>query len=533
MTHPLRLLHLFGTHTIGEKQRGRIGMLKNLFRIPSSFESDDDRRKRILNFLLIAFIGLAFFIIGLTIFLKITCQCPSQDDAWQMVIVSALTIVVNGILLIANRWSKMSGWLGSLIFVVFLVLAMTQLDKPSELYAGSSMIVWMLPIMIGSLVLRPSAGFFLAGFISALIFFFAPRMAGDPPNYYSMLALFTVALLCWLVMKLLNQSIHDARHQAANIEAILNTVTDGVLVLDLQGNYISANRALLKMIPEDKLKEINNKPLEETLEWKHTVFSVTASLIPGEGTVVVFRDETRRHETDRAKDALLATASHELRTPLGSIMNYIELLLMLTEMGRVNTERFTTYLMRAHENSHRLLGLVNNILDQAQLQAGALDLKLERCNLPALFEKSRQLLANQTKEKNISYSLTIAPEIPEEIMGDFERLHQVLHNLIGNAIKFTNKGGVQVTVSLPRQDTLSIEVADTGPGIPKEQLPDIFEVFRRGSNYAQREHQGAGLGLSITRELIHRMGGEITVVSNLGVGSVFTVSLPLQLPPSE
>jgi len=99
--------------------------------------------------------------------------------------------------------------------------------------------------------------------------------------------------------------------------------------------------------------------------------------------------------------------------------------------------------------------------------------------------------------------------VPAEITGDPERLHQVLMNLIGNAIKFTNQGGVKVKVSLPQEEMLSIEVADTGPGIPDEQLPDIFEVFRRGSNYAQRERQGAGLGLSITKEIITRMGGEI------------------------
>jgi signal transduction histidine kinase len=400
-------------------------MLKNLFHIPSTFGSDDYRRKRFLNILLVAFI------------------------------VALLTVI----------------------------LALLLKDATT-----------VRPLVI------------------AIV----------------MITLFAIALLCWLAMSIANQAIRDARRQTATFETILNSITDGVLVLDLHGRVISANRALVKKIPEDKLREeMNSKPLEETLQWKHTVFSVTASAIPGVGSVVVFRDETRRHETERAKDALLATASHELRTPLGAVMNYLELLVMLSEMGQVNTAKFQEHLTRALENCKRLLNLINDILDQAQFQAGVLELKQQIFNLPALLDKSRQILDALLTEKGLSYELSIAPGVPAEISGDPDRMHQVLLNLVGNAVKFTNQGGIKVNVSLPRKDTLSIEVADTGPGIPDEQLPDIFEPFRRGSNYAQREHQGAGLGLSIAREIVARMGGEISVSSVLGVGSTFVVSLPL------
>jgi signal transduction histidine kinase len=114
-----------------------------------------------------------------------------------------------------------------------------------------------------------------------------------------------------------------------------------------------------------------------------------------------------------------------------------------------------------------------------------------------------------------------------EICGDPNRLNQVLVNLIGNAIKFTNEGGIKVNVSTPTKEKLSIQVADSGLGIPPEQLPDIFEAFRRGSNYIHRERQGAGLGLSIAKEIITRMGGEISVASEPGQGSIFTVLLPM------
>lgn len=532
MANLLRQINPFGVYATSDGRRRRHAMLKDLFSIPSSLESDDERRKRLLNILLLVFIALAFAAMLLTFLLNV-CNCLSPDKTLIAVVIATLTIVLNSSLFIFNLSPKMPGWLGGGIFVSFLTASLALLGLSPDLYAGSGLIVWLLPMMVASLLLRPFAGFIIAGIASTLTFFFSLQFGVQPLTYYAILALFMAALFCWLLVKLLNQSLNDVRRQSANIEAILDTVTEGVLILDPQGNYVSANRALLKMIPEDKLREINNKPLEETLEWKHTVFSVTASLIPNAGSVVVFRDETRRHETDRAKDALLATASHELRTPLGSVMNYIELLMLMIDLGKVSTDKFATYLKRAHENSLRLLGVINNIIDQAQLQAGVLDLKRERCNLPQLLEKNRQLLSSQIREKNLLYALIMVPGVPEEIISDSERLHQVLNNLIGNAIKFTHRGGVTVTVSLPHKDTLSIEVADTGPGIPEEQLPDIFEVFRRGSNYAQREHQGAGLGLSIVKELVNRMDGQVSVVSTMGIGSVFTVSIPLILPTNE
>jgi signal transduction histidine kinase len=197
-------------------------------------------------------------------------------------------------------------------------------------------------------------------------------------------------------------------------------------------------------------------------------------------------------------------------------------------MGKINTDEFNQHIARALENVKRLQGLVNDILDQAQIQAGVLNLKNDMFDLRSLVEKAYQLLEMLLKEKNLSYELTIAPDVPLEVRGDANRLNQVLVNLIGNAIKFTTEGGIKVNVSMPVKEKLSIQVADSGPGIAPEQLPDIFEAFRRGSDYIHRERQGAGLGLSIAKEIITRMGGEISVSSELGQGSIFTVLLPMK-----
>lgn len=133
------------------------------------------------------------------------------------------------------------------------------------------------------------------------------------------------------------------------------------------------------------------------------------------------------------------------------------------------------------------------------------------------------------QKKKLSYELSIAPQVPAQVRGDAGRLQQVLVNLIGNAVKFTEHGGVTVRVSTAGDDELSIEVADTGAGIPAEQLPDIFEPFRRGSDYAQREQQGAGLGLSIVKEIVTRMDGQISATSEPGAGSTFIVTIPLEM----
>jgi signal transduction histidine kinase len=317
------------------------------------------------------------------------------------------------------------------------------------------------------------------------------------------------------------------QNQVANHEAVLNNIADGVLVFNLQGNFLSANPALLRMISEEDLRKIIAAPLEKMIRWKHKVFSVTTAPVPGVGTVAVFRDETRRNETERAKDSMLATASHELRTPLAAVMNYLEMLIVLTRMGRVDADIFTEHLNRALENSQRLHRLVLAILDQAQIHAGRMVLKKQPFNLPDLFETTRQLLNSLIAQKSLSYKLIIHADVPDEMIGDADRLQQVLINLIGNAIKFTIQGGIRVVVHCQDAQTLTIAVADTGPGIPVEQIPDIFEAFRRGSDYAHREQQGAGLGLSIVKEIVTRMGGHISVSSEVGVGSVFTVTIPM------
>ncbi len=344
------------------------------------------------------------------------------------------------------------------------------------------------------------------------------------------LMLFLVAFICYLGMNFTNRVIAaQSQAQATNLEIILNNITDGVLVRNQQRKFVSANPALLKMIPEADIKQISASNFEKTLRWKRKFFMTTTVEIPEIGSVVIFRDQTRCRETEQARDALLATVSHEFRTPLTATMNYLEMLLVLTKMKKIDGDAFITHLTRALENSHRLQHLVDHIIEQAQLQAGAVKIKSERFNLPELLQKSSQVPGASLKQNNVMYELNIAPNVPLEIKGDSKRLQQAVSLVLDNAIKFTEQGTIKVRVYMESSNKLAIEVADTGIGIPEEQLPDIFEAFRRASNYADREHQGAGLGLSIARQLITSMGGKIAVTSTLGTGSTFIISLPINI----
>jgi signal transduction histidine kinase len=500
-------------------------MLKNFVTIPNTFDPDDRRRRQILHIILIIFAVVVCIELFITL---IFLQQLETEHASVLMISPIVAIIATSILLIANRSPKIANWITSAIFISLFVGLISHIDTPDELYNGRSLIAWVIPIMLGALIFRyPEMVFAITAAIAGLMQL-TPLSNNTGVNYYSMVDLFFIAFISWLGMSIVNRAIRDARRHAAHNETILKNIADGVLVLDTDGHFLSANPALLKMIPEDELAEIIAEPLTKNIRWKRKVFSVSISDVPEIGTVAVFRDETRRHETERARDSLLATASHELRTPLTAVMNYLEFIQVLVRMGKINTDEFNEHIARALENVKRLQGLVNDILDQAQIQAGALSLKNDMFDLRLLVNKAYQLLEILIKEKNLSYELVIAPNVPKEIRGDATRLNQVLVNLIGNAIKFTNHGGIKVNVSMPVNEKLSIQVEDSGLGIPPEQVPDIFEAFRRGSDYIHRERQGAGLGLSIAKEIINRMGGEISVSSEPGRGSVFTVLLPME-----
>ncbi|WP_442756512.1 ATP-binding protein [Methylocystis sp. JAN1] len=221
-----------------------------------------------------------------------------------------------------------------------------------------------------------------------------------------------------------------------------------------------------------------------------------------------------------AKSRFLATVSHEIRTPLNGVMGLAQLL----AMTRLDAEQ-ASYVEAINDSSRALAQLIDDILDFSKIEAGKLELRRETFALAPLVEGVVELLAPRAFAKGLEIASVIAPDVPREIEGDPSRLRQVLVNLIGNAVNFTETGGVGLRLSR-RGETLRFKVRDTGPGVPPNARKAIFEEFEQGDASATRRHGGTGLGLAISRRLVAQMGGALALAETSDKGSTFAFSLP-------
>lgn len=234
----------------------------------------------------------------------------------------------------------------------------------------------------------------------------------------------------------------------------------------------------------------------------------------------------RAEAASHAKTRFLATVSHEIRTPLNGILGMTHLL------GQTETTpEQASYIRTARESGQSLLSLIEDLLDVTSIEAGRLNLRQEEGDLDELVHGVCELMASKAHEKNIEIAVHIAVDAPKRIASDIGRVRQVLFNLVGNAIKFTETGGVLVEVSLENA-ALVFSVTDTGPGLKEEDKTKIFEEFERADNGPTRKHGGAGLGLSISARIIEALGGEIGVDSTPGKGSKFHFTVPIAETPT-
>lgn len=222
----------------------------------------------------------------------------------------------------------------------------------------------------------------------------------------------------------------------------------------------------------------------------------------------------------------LASVSHELRTPLHGILQFSEILLR----GKLE-EKQKDHVRIVQQSGKALLALINDILDLSKIEAGKMEAALEPINLLAWLRDALETIQPLCEQKSLNLRRAFAPTLPEEILTDRMLLRRVLINLLGNAVKFTERGEVVCHV-LAHNGWLQIEVQDTGIGMPKQRLQEIFEPFRQLESGEARKQGGTGLGLAISQRLMHMLGGKIEVRSTLGKGSTFTIHLPLRPPAS-
>jgi signal transduction histidine kinase/CheY-like chemotaxis protein len=245
-----------------------------------------------------------------------------------------------------------------------------------------------------------------------------------------------------------------------------------------------------------------------------------------EREVGLFNAMVQAERSSREKSAFLANMSHEIRTPMNAILGFSELL-----QGELTDTKHQKYIHSIRSSAASLLQLINDILDMSKIEAGVLELRPEPTDSTEICDFIHTLFSEPALKKGIKFEHHLAPDLPRSLLIDRVRLRQIMVNLVGNAIKFTDRGSVEVRVSWQKQGSnerigLFIEVVDTGLGIPKDRLDAIFNPFVQAGVHREKEIQGTGLGLSIVKRLTELMGGAVAVTSVLGEGSVFSLRFP-------
>jgi signal transduction histidine kinase len=494
--------------------------LSKLMQLPDTFDPDDRRRRQILNIILVFFILGGIFSITATFSYGDSLEEVLRDqDGFLILLSSVAVVVVFSMLFLLNRWER-TGAAAAWLFILSLLAIICISDIPGEL-VERGLIFWTLPILAGGIVLPPPATFLVASIVSIINIHISIAILQMPASPYTIGFFYLFAALTWLGMSIANNAIRTARNEAEKNSAILNGVADGVVVLNDEDQVVLANPVALSLMGS-ALTQMATQGAQGNgqQELRGRVLTFEWSEVQDVGRVAIVRDVSRQVEVERAKDAMLGVVSHEMRTPLAAIIGFAEIIALRNDMA-------TTFAERIRVNAQRLTYMVNDLLDHAQMQSGALKMRSEPFSPSSLLLLVKNLLSGLAEQKSLKLTTYVDPALPELIVGDSNRLQQILVNLMGNSIKFTEYGEIRISCK-SLSNEWQIIVQDTGIGIPAERLPDIFEPFRRGSDYATRNHQGAGLGLSIVKKLVILMEGRVEVQSTVAQGSVFTITLPLK-----
>lgn len=539
-------------------------VISRLLDVPA-VDPDDARRRKLLNILLLLMVALT---VGASIF-GFALHVGGWWESLGLIAYLSVPVVLlgAGVIYLINRY--LSGLLAASVFLLAVIASV--FVNPRLAVSGRMLLVFAIPIVTASFLLRPYASFLVAALISAGISAVDTVLALGGFDVSVIPTFFLLAFTAWLAARSLEEaldrlcvfnvelalrvqeqtrelvaSLERERAEASRNRAILEGIADGVVVFDPRGKAIAANSAVLNLLGRP-LGEIVGREIGDLMndekaadllggqvpgsvrfQWGDRVLMATAAPVRAEsgeqiGSVVVFHDFTREAEMDRMRSTLISIASHDLRSPLSAIVGYIEMLEEEAYGPLSSAQR--EVMRRIRSNARYMLSMADNLLGRAQVEAGMLSFLAVPLSPAALVQEVVEALEALAQAKGLELKGEVEESAPPKVLGDPHWLSHILINLVGNAIKFTLVGRVRVRCYAPDEAHWALAVEDTGPGIPAEECSVIFEPFKQASS-GKKAHGGMGLGLAIVRQLVDRMGGEITVESQVGGGSTFTVTLP-------
>jgi len=329
------------------------------------------------------------------------------------------------------------------------------------------------------------------------------------------------------------------------MEALTGCTRDELIGAPFKDYFTDPERAeagIKRVLGESKLTDY--ELTARARDGRETVVSYNASTFHDrdrklQGVFAAARDITERkryeqslQQANRAKSVFLANMSHEIRTPMNAILGFSQLMLRDRDLTPLQCQ----YLGTINRSGEHLLALINDILEMSKIEAGRTTLNLSTFDLPVLLKDLEMMFRVRTDEKKLSFSVEMVGDVPQYIVTDINKLRQVFINVLGNAVKFTEQGGIALRARVERHAAngafLLVEIEDTGPGISQDEQDKLFRHFEQ-TKTGREAGTGTGLGLAISREFVRLMGGAITVKSQVGKGSVFVIQLPLKEGDAE
>ena len=457
-------------------------------------DPDVQRRGRLLNILLV---GVTFVtIIALILILVADILNLVEGPLTVFYFGVFLVLFGNVVFYYINRKGNVD--LASTIFLALLTVVFTFADTPQNVVQGRTIFMFVIPVLMASFLLRPSASFAMAGVIIVIHIFVASIASVPDYSPLGLVAFLLIALIAWLAASGLENALAELR--------AINRELDQRVVERTQ-ELADVNQQLERQARE--LVDVNLRLEQQASELEQVNQQLT--------------------ELDRLKSKFVSDVSHELRTPISNLKIYLEML----EGAR--PEKRDRYRAVLQEETERLGALVSDVLDLSRMEMGATKVEYGWLDLNQIVELV--ITANRPRASAKGIHLFFVPDenLPQ-IWADTNQMNQAFNNLVGNAVNYTKQGEIRVSTHLDAEnDRIYFGIKDTGIGIAEEDMPHLFERFYRGKQTGQSSIPGTGLGLAITKEIIDSHGGSIEVQSEIGKGSTFEVTLPIrhQIPSEE